>query len=285
MTQIAYVNGTYVPLARAAVSIQDRGYQFGDAVYEVWGVRGGRLLDEAAHIVRLKRSLGELRIAMPTSDLSLMAIVRETQRRNRVRNGLIYLQISRGVATRDHAFPAAGTKPSLIVTGKSLDMDALEKRLTHGVKVVTLPETRWARCDIKSTNLLPNVLAKQAAREAGAYEAWFVDGDGLVVEGSSSSAWIVDSRQRLVTRDLSNRILHGITRAVVLKVAREKGMEVVEAPFSLADAQGAREAFMTAASAPLSPIVAIDSAPVSDGRPGPVAHALRAAYLGAAIAD
>lgn len=285
MTQIAYVNGAYLPLARAAVSINDRSLQFGDAVYEVWGVRNGRLMDAAPHIVRLKRSLGELRIAMPMPETALMAVVRETMRRNRVRDGLVYLQVSRGVAPRDHAFPSATVTPSLIVTSKNLDMAALEHRLTHGVSVITLPESRWARCDIKTTNLLPNVLAKQQAREQGAYEAWFVDTDGTVTEGSSSNAWIVDRDGRLMTRALSNRILHGITRAAILDVAHQQGLEFVEAAFTVADAQAAREAFMTAALSPLIPVVAVDGVTLGDGRPGPLARALRAAYLGAATQD
>lgn len=285
MTQIAYVNGAYAPLAHAAVSIQDRGFQFGDAVYEVWGVRGGRLLDRDAHIVRLKRSLSELRIALPMPETALMAVIRETQRRNRVRNGLIYLQISRGQAPRDHAFPAANVHATLVVTAKNLDMAALEARLSAGVKIVTVPEIRWARCDIKTTSLLPNVLAKQTAREAGAYEAWFVDKDGFVTEGSSSNAWILDADGHLRTRALTNDILHGITRAAVLRVARERGLKVMESAFTVAEAQAAREAFMTAASAPLVPIVRVDDKIVGDGRPGPLACSLRAAYLGASISD
>lgn len=285
MSQIAYVNGVYAPLSRAAISIQDRAVHFGDAVYEVWAVRGGLLLDARRHIVRLKRSLSELRMTEPMGEAALMAVVRETLRRNRVRNGLVYLQISRGAAPRDHGFPPAGVAPSLIITAKSIDMAALEGRLAAGVKVITLPEIRWARCDIKTTNLLPNVLAKQQAREAGAYEAWFVDADGQITEGASSNAWIVDARGRLVTRELSNRILHGITRAVVLKVARDRNIEVVEAPFSIEEAQSAREAFVTAALAPLIPVIAINNLPVGEGRPGPITEALRAEYLGAATQD
>lgn len=281
MSRIAYVNGAYVPLAAAHVSIMDRGLQFADSIYEVWAVRGGRLFDLEAHRSRLRRSLNELRMALPISDRALMAVIRETMRRNRVMDGIVYLQVTRGVAGRDHVFPNPPVKPTLIITAKNLDRAAIAKRAAEGVKVISMPETRWARRDIKSINLLPNVLARQAAREAGAFEAWFVDEAGFVTEGTSSNAWIVDASGTIRTPALSNDILHGVTRAVLLGIARERQMPVREAPFTLVEAKAACEAFMSAASNPAVPIVSIDGAPVGDGNPGPIAQALRAAYLGA----
>lgn len=281
MSAIAYVNGFYRPLARAAVHIEDRGFQFADAIYEVWSVRDGKLLDTEGHLARLNRSLKELRIAAPMSDAALMAVVRETMRRNRVRNGLVYLQVSRGQAARDHVFPAPGTKPTIVLTAKSLSQVTYAARYANGVKVITTPENRWARCDIKSVNLLPNILAKQQAKEAGALEAWFVEPDGAVNEGAASNAWIVDAQGKLRTRDLSNRILHGVTRALVLRLAAERQMSVSEAPFTVAEAKQAREAFITSASNVCVPVVAIDGEKIGDGRPGPVALALRDAYFGA----
>ena len=282
MTAVAYVNGVYRRLGGAAVSVQDRGFQFGDAVYEVWGVRDGRLLDTEGHLRRLARSLGELRIAAPMSDAALTLVVREVVRRNRVRDGLAYLQVSRGAAPRDHAFPDPPVSPTVVLTAKSLDRAALDARAAKGVSVITLPEIRWARCDIKSVNLLPNVMARQQAREAGAAEAWFVDAEGYVTEGTASNAWIVDSEGRLRTRELSNRILHGVTRATMLRIAEERHIPIVQAPFTLAEAKDAREAFMTAATNPGVPIVAIDGVKIGAGAPGPVALALRHAYFGQA---
>jgi D-alanine transaminase len=281
MSRIAYVNGSYVPLTQARVSIMDRGLQFADSIYEVWAVRGGRLFDLEAHRSRLRRSLNELRMALPMTDAALMAVIRETMRRNKVTDGIVYLQVTRGVAGRDHVFPNPPVKATLILTAKNLDRAAIAKRAAEGVKIVSMPETRWARRDIKSTNLLPNVLARQAAREAGAFEAWFMDEAGFVTEGTSSNAWIVDASGTIRTPPLSNDILHGVTRAVLLTIARERHMPVREAPFTLAEAKAAREAFMSAASNPAVPIVSIDGAPVGEGKPGPIAQALRAAYLGA----
>jgi D-alanine transaminase len=277
---IAYVNGAYAPLASAGVHIEDRGFQFGDAVYEVWGVRDGKLYDTEGHLTRLRRSLGELRIKPPMSDAALMIVVRETQRRNRVRDGLIYLQISRGAAPRDHSFPADTVSPTVVVTAKHMDSAALDARAAAGVKVITAPDIRWDRCDIKSVNLLPNVLAKQQAREAGAFETWFVDNDGAVTEGTSSNAWIVDDAGQIRTRALSSHILHGVTRAALLRLAAERQMKVVEQPFSVADVKAAREAFISSATNPAVPVIAIDGVQIGDGRPGPIAIALRAAYFG-----
>jgi D-alanine transaminase len=219
------------------------------------------------------------------SEAALFAVLRETMRRNRVRDGLVYLQVSRGAAPRDHLFPSPPRTPTVVVTAKSLDRRALEKRAAEGVKVVTMPDIRWGRCDIKTVNLLPNVLARQQAREAGAFEAWLVDADGFVTEGTSSSAFIVDAAGRLRTAGLSTHILHGVTRAVLLRLARERQMTVAEQPFTVAEAKAAKEAFLCSATNPGVPVIAIDGVPVGDGRPGPVSRALHAAYLGAGQAQ
>src|SRR4249920_3202699 len=191
MSRITYVNGRYVPHGQAKVAVEDRGYQFADGVYEVCEVRGGRMIDESRHMARLDRSLNELRISRPMSPRALAVVLRETVRRNRVRDGIVYLQVTRGVARRDHAFPAAGTAPCVVVTARNHDSARNEQIAADGIAVITVPENRWPRVDIKSVSLLPNVLAKQAAREQGAKEAWFVDAEGRVTEGSSSNAWIV----------------------------------------------------------------------------------------------
>lgn len=281
MSRVAYVNGAYAPLATASISIHDRGFQFADSIYEVWAVRGGRLFDPVEHLARLKRSLDELRIARPMSETALMLVIHEVMRRNRVRDGIVYLQISRGVANRDHVFPSPAVRPTIVITAKNLDQRAIAKRAETGVKVISVPETRWARRDIKSVNLLPNVLARQAAKEAGAFEAWYVDEDGFVTEGTSSTAFIVDGKGRILTRPLSNDLLHGVTRAVLLRLARERQMAFLEKPFSIEEAKEAREAFISAASNPAVAVVAIDGVQIGDGRPGPIAKALRAAYLSA----
>lgn len=282
MRGVAYVNGAYVPLARAAVSVHDRGFLFGDAVYEVWPIRAGELHDNAEHLTRLKRSLDETRMSAPMSDRALMSVMRETMRRNGARDGIVYLQISRGApAERDHAFPSPSVTPTLVVTARNLSLANLAKRLREGVKVVTTPEIRWARCDIKSVNLLPNVLARQQAKDSGAAEAWFVDADGFVTEGASTTAWIIDQEGRLRTRDLSNRILHGVTRAILLREAQARQMPVIEQPFTPADVAAAREAFITSAGNPVVPVVAIDGKPIADGKPGPMAAKFRDIYLGA----
>lgn len=275
MSRIAYVNGRYLPLAAACVNIEDRGYQFSDGVYEVCEVRGGRLIDERRHVGRLRRSLSELRIAMPMSDAALGVVLRETVRRNRVRWGIVYLQITRGVARRDHAFPPPGTAPSMVVTARNLDLVGAEKMASDGVAVVSVPDNRWERVDIKSVSLLPNVLAKQAAREQGAREAWFVDRERRVTEGSSSNAWIVTRDGQVVTRHADHAILKGITRAVVLDVLKQHGLKLEERPFTLEEAYAAREAFITSASQIVMPVVRIDGKPVGNGAPGLVATALR----------
>jgi len=279
MGRIAYVNGRFVPHAQAFVHIEDRGYQLADAVYEVWALFGGKLSDAEGHFVRLERSLSELRIDMPMSRRALTMVLKETVRRNRVREGLIYLQVSRGVAKRDHAFPTEPVRPAVIMTVSAVDRAASEARAAKGVAVITTPESRWGRCDIKTVGLLPNALAKQKAREAGAAEAWFVDDLGFVTEGASSNAWIVDAEGRLRTRDTNANILRGITRSTLLSVIKREGMEVDERPFTPADAVAAREAFITGAGTLVLPVVAVDGKQVGEGRPGPVATKLRRLYI------
>jgi D-alanine transaminase len=278
MPRIAYVNGRYLPRAAASVSIEDRGFQFADGVYEVCEVRGGRLVDERRHLARLDRSLGELRMAPPMSAAALSAILHETVRRNRVVNGIVYVEITRGAARRDFGFPPADTKPTVVVIARRSDIARLERMAAEGVAVVSVPDIRWGRVDIKSVALLPNVLAKQAARERGAHEAWLVDAQGRVTEGASSNAWIVTDEGTLVTRPLGHDILPGITRAVVLKVARALGLRFAERPFTLAEAYAAREAFITSASQIVLPVVRIDGRAIGTGTPGAAAMALRRAY-------
>lgn len=278
MSRIAYVNGRYRPWRDAMVHVEDRGYQFADGVYEVCEVRDGRMVDERRHMARLARSLTELRIAMPMSPASLGVVLRETIARNKVKQGIVYLQVTRGVARRDHAFPAAGTAPSIVVTARHLDAGNVEMTAARGIAVVTVPDNRWARVDIKSVALLPNVLAKQAAREQGAREAWFIDKEGRVLEGSSSNAWIVTGDGKVVTRAADHAILRGITREVLIGAVSAQGLTFEERDFNVAEALAAREAFVTSASQTVMPVVRIDGMPVGDGRPGPISKALRKAF-------
>jgi D-alanine transaminase len=278
MSRIVYVNGRYVPHARAQVHIEDRGYQFADGVYEVCEIYDGYLIDETRHLDRLERSLREVAIPMPASRRALRLILREVVRRNRVRDGIVYLQVTRGVARRDHAFPPENTAPALVITAKSIAREKGEQMAQTGVGVITLPDNRWERVDIKSVGLLPNALAKQKAKEAGAREAWFVDREGYVTEGASTTAWIVTPEGDLVTRPNGPDILPGVTRVTAVEVARRVGLTVVERKFTVAEAKRAREAFMTAASTVVMPIVTIDGDPVANGHPGSIATQLRAAF-------
>lgn len=279
MGRIAYVNGRYGPHAEAAVHIEDRGYQLADAVYEVWALFDGKLADAEGHFARLGRSLSELRIPAPMSRAALTMVLRETVRRNRVKDGLIYLQVSRGVAPRDHAFPTQETRPGVVVTVKAIDRAGAEAKAAKGAAVITMPETRWARCDIKTVGLLPNVLAKQAARERGAIEAWFVDELGLVTEGASSNAWIVDAQGVLRTRDTNANILRGVTRRTLMDVISQSGFKLEERAFTPEEARTAREAFITGAGALVTPIISLDGHPIGDGTVGPVARRLRSLYI------
>jgi D-alanine transaminase len=274
MSRIAYVNGRYLPHAYAGVSIDDRAFVFGDGVYELCEVRGGAPIDAPRHLARLARSLSALKIAAPLGEAALARVMAEVIARNRVRDGLVYVQVTRGSARRDHAFPAAA-RPGLVVTAKSLDPRPNEIRAHTGVKVVTRPDERWAHPHVKTLQLLPNVLAKQSAREAGAFEAWFVDRDGFITDGASTNAWIVSARGRLVTRPTDPAILAGVTRATLIDVAADLGFGLEERPFTPAQAYGAREAFLSSATTVLLPVAEIDGHPIGDGRPGPVAQALR----------
>lgn len=277
MSRIAYVNGRYMPQSRAQVPVEDRGYLFSDGVYEVMPIHEGRLTFADRHLDRLDRSLAELKLAPPMSRAALLAVTREVMRRNGLRNGTVYIQVTRGVAPRDHKFPK-GIKPSLVMMAKKWKAPAPDL-LAKGAAVVTVRDQRWARRDIKSISLLPNVLAKQAAAEQGAYEAWLIDGDGMVTEGSSTTAWIATAGGELVTRPNGIEILPGITRSVVLEVARDLGLTLQLRPFSREEAYAASEAFLTSVSNFVLPITRIDRRPVGEGKPGPIAKRLREAYL------
>jgi D-alanine transaminase len=282
MPRIAFVNGRYVPHRAAAVHIEDRGYQFADGVYEVVAVRAGAPVNLPLHFARLARSLGELRIAAPVGERVLERLVAEMVRRNRLADGIVYLQVTRGVAPRDHAFPAP-RRPSLVMTARRA-MPPSDEQVAKGVKVITIPDIRWRRCDIKSISLLPNVLGKQQAREAGAFEAWQVDGEGMVTEGTSTNAWIVTQGGELVTRQADHTILPGVTRRILLGLANEAGLRFVERPFSLDEARAGREAFLTSTTSLVLPITRIDETTIGGGRPGPVAGKLRQLFLGRAPA-
>jgi len=278
MPRIAYVNGRYVAHADAAVHIEDRGFQFADGVYEVCEVARGYIVDMTRHLDRLDRSLRELRMAWPMHRKSFEIVVREVVRRNAVSNGLVYLQVTRGVAGRDFLFPA-DTASSMVVTAKKVDPAIAACRAESGIRVITVLENRWDRVDIKSVGLLPNVLAKEQAREAGAQEAWFVDADGFVKEGGSSNAWIVTRDGRLVTRPAEHGILRGITRTTMFEVAASLGLTIEERGFSVAEAKAAREAFISSATTIAMPVVAIDGHPVANGHPGSVVQSLRQAFF------
>ncbi len=277
MSRIAYVNGAYRPQREAAVNIEDRGYQFADGVYEVVHVCGGRLIDEDLHLARLERSLREIRLTPPMGRAALRTVLCEVARRNRVSEGLLYIQVTRGVFRRDHPFPPASVPPSLVVTIRRIppyptDIDRWTTR------AITHPDQRWARCDIKTVGLLPNVLARQAARERGATEAILVDGDGIVTEGAATNFWIVDAEGRLRTRHLDAGILPGCTRAALLVLMAEEGITLEERAFSAQELLAAREAFITSATSFVRPVIAIDGRPVGDGTPGPVSRRLFALF-------
>jgi len=278
MSRIAYVNGRYLSRSEAKVSVEDRGYQFADGVYEVCEVRGGHLVDERRHMARLDRSLGELQITRPMSPAALKVVLRETVRQNRVRDGIVYVQVTRGVARRDFPFPSRDTRPSLVVTARSNDLERLEQIAAEGIAVITVPDMRWQRVDIKSVALLPNVLAKQSAREQGAREAWLTDAEGRITEGASSNAWIVNRDGKLITHPLGHDILPGITRSVVIDAIKAQGLAFEERAFTLEEAYAAREAFVTSASQIVLPVVSINGRPVGNGAPGLIATALRREY-------
>lgn len=278
MSRVAYVNGAYVATEDAYVHIDDRGYQFADGVYEGISVRRGKLVDLEPHLDRLWRSLGELAMTAPMARGPMRFVLKEVVRRNRVSDGFLYIQVTRGVAARDHAFPAV-SMPSFVVTCRRMNFDKVRARALTGVAVSMQPDIRWGRCDIKSTSLLPNILAKQAAREAGAFEAVMVDADGFVTEGSSTNIWIVTDAGELKTRTTADNILAGITRARVQAIAEDLQIKVIEAPFTVAEAKAAKEMFLTSSTSCATPIVDFDGEQIGDGSPGPVARRLIDAYF------
>ncbi|CDZ72215.1 D-amino-acid transaminase [Neorhizobium galegae bv. orientalis] len=279
MSRIAYVNGQYVRHSDAAVHVEDRGFQFADGVYEVCEVRHGMIVDLTRHLNRLDRSLSELRMAAPMGRAALTFVIREVLRRNRVKNGIFYLQVTRGAARRDHYFPAESTPPTITITAKSTDPSAAARKYATGIKVITLPENRWDRVDIKTVGLLPNVLAKQQAKEAGAQDAIFIDRSGIVMEGASSNVWIVTRDGELVTRPAEHGILKGITRTTLIDVAKKLGLKVVEREFKTEEMLAAREVFFTSATGICVPIVEIDNKPVANGHPGTVSSSIRDTFF------
>jgi D-alanine transaminase len=278
MARVVYVNGEYAPYAEASVHVEDRGYQFADGVYEVCEVLNGCLVDERRHLLRLRRSLSGLDIAEPMDLRALGVILRETIRRNRVKNGIVYLQVTRGVSRRDFAFPGPDALPSVVCLARSVSPAKGEQKAAAGVAVITVPDIRWQRVDIKTTGLLAQALARQAAQKAGAGEAWMTDKDGFVTEGASCNAWIVTADGKLVTRFAGSGILRGITREVAMEAAQRSGLIYEERAFTADEAKAAREAFQTSATGLIMPVVRVDGKPVGDGKPGPIALELRRIY-------
>jgi D-alanine transaminase len=278
MTRFVYVDGRYERYGDATVHVEDRGFQFGDSVYEVIEVRDGYLVDATRHLTRLARSLRELAIPPPMGEAAMLGVLGEVTRRNRVRDGLVYLQVTRGEAPRDFALPPPDHPSTFVALARPLSHAKVDARAKAGIAVKTLPDSRWARCDLKTVMLLPSVLAKAAAKAEGAAEAWFVDEAGFVTEGASSNAWIVTAGGELVTRPLGCDILAGVTRSTLMDVAMQAQLKVVERPFRVAEAIAANEAFITSASTILMPVVRIDGQPVGDGTPGPLGQRLRAAF-------
>jgi D-alanine transaminase len=278
MSRIAYVNGRYVPYAQAAVHVEDRGFQFADSIYEVIEVRDGALVDEERHLARLERSLRELQMPQPLGDGALRHVLRQVVRRNRVRNGLLYMQVSRGAAPREFYFPGDDVEPTIVCLARPQSRAALDARSLTGIAIKSMPDIRWRRCDIKTVMLLPACLAKEAARAEGAREAWFVDADGYVTEGASSNAWIVTADGSVITRQLSADILPGVTRATLVDVLSKQGLALVQRPFALSEALAAKEAFISSATQIVMPVVSIDGQPIADGKPGPTTLFLRSKF-------
>jgi D-alanine transaminase len=282
MSRIAYVDGSYVPKSQAAVSIEDRGFQFADAVYEVWSVFGGRLADLDGHLARLERSLRELSIPVPMGRGALLTILKEVIRRNKINDGMVYLQVSRGVAPRDHFFPEYAV-PTVVITAKPVDFGAAARKAEVGIKVISLPDNRWGRCDIKTVGLLANCMAKEEAKIKGASEVFYYDQDGFVTEGGSSNAYMITQDGVILTRSLEANILGGITRLNIIGIAKDLGMEVREQAFGIDEVKSAREVFVTAATALVMPVVQVDESVIGNGTPGDFVTRLRAAYIEKAI--
>ncbi|HTC84636.1 MAG TPA: D-amino-acid transaminase [Rhizomicrobium sp.] len=276
--RVAYVNGRYLPHGMAGVHIEDRALQLGDGIYEVFNIMAGQPLDEEGHLDRMERSLRELGMPMPMSRAALKLVTREMIARNRMPNGFLYLQVTRGAVKRDHVPPADSPRPTLIMTMRLQDVAGFRQRLAQGIAVSTQPDIRWGRRDIKTVQLLPNLMAKQAAKKAGAFEAWLVDDEGYVTEGASTTAWIVDKDGTLITRDLSNAILPGVTRRIMLEAAAQAQINVAERKFTVAEALAAKEAFISSATGAGVPVVSIDGQTIGNGTPGPLTQRIRDLY-------
>ncbi|HRI75678.1 MAG TPA: D-amino-acid transaminase [Alphaproteobacteria bacterium] len=279
MPRIAYVNGRYIPHQSAQIHIEDRGFQFADGIYEVVALMDGELRDEVGHLDRLERSLGEIGIAMPMPRRVLQIAMREMVRRNRIKNGALYIQVSRGIAARDFKFPSPAVRPTLVMTLRHMTFD-IPARKAAAKPVITVPDIRWKRRDIKSTALLGQVLAKQIAVNEGAAEAWMVDDDGFITEGASSNAWIIDAKGRLITRPAAhNAILKGVTRSALQALCKQEGIELVERAFTPKEAYKAREAFTSSATALIMPVSSIDGHKIGNGKIGPVTDKLYDLYM------
>jgi D-alanine transaminase len=278
VTRLVYVNGRYVPYAMAAVHAEDRGFQFSDAVYEVCQVRGGRLVDEARHMARLDRSLAALEIERPMSAAALANVMRQTIKKNRVRDGLVYLQVTRGAGPREFAYPAPDVPRTVVCLARSMSAASQEANALTGIAVKTMPDIRWRRSDIKTVMLLPACLAKNAAQREGAREAWLVDADGFITEGASSNAWIVTDAGAVITRQTTPDILAGVTRATLIDLLGEENIQLQERPFRLEEALQAREAFITSATNTVMPVVRIDATLIGDGKPGKLTLRLRSKF-------
>ena len=279
MSRIIYVNGSYKPYADAAIHAEDRGFQFADSIYEVIEVLDGKLVDATRHMTRLARSLRELHMPPPMSDAALLHVISRTIKLNRVRDGLVYVQVSRGEGRRDFAFPSPeSVAPTLVVIARSQSQSKIAALASTGIAVKTMPDIRWGRSDIKTVMLLPACLAKDAAKRDGAKEAWFTDADGAITEGASSNAWIVTAAGKLVTRAVSNAILRGVTRTTLIDLLKRDGLELEERSFSIEEAKKAREAFITSAGNVVMPVVSIDGAPIGNGAPGILTLKLREAF-------
>lgn len=278
MSRVVYVNGRYLPHSEASVHAEDRGFQFGDAVYEVCEVRDGMIIDETRHMQRLERSLSELGIPQPMTSQAWHRVLRETVRRNRVTNGSVYLQVSRGAGPRDFLFSGVRTGPTVVCLARPTSFAKQSAAAEKGIAVITHPDIRWGRCDIKTVMLLPASLAKEKARETGAQEAWLVDRDGFVTEGGSSNAWIITADGQLLTRPVDNAILRGVTRTTLGDVIQREGLRLTERSFTVAEAKAAKEAFITSATNLVMPVVKIDDTTIGSGKPGQLTLKLRAIF-------
>jgi D-alanine transaminase len=277
MPRVCYVNGQYVPYHDAVISVEDRGFLFGDAVYEVIGCIHGHLADETGHLDRLERSLSEIKMEMPVERETLRFLMRELLRRNRQKNAALYLEISRGAAKRDFKFPTPETPPTMVMISYDFDFDG-NAAVKNGVKVKTVPDIRWKRRDIKTVLLLPQSMSKQQAIDEGFDDVWMVDEEGFVTEGSASNAWIVTKDKKLVTRAVTTDILRGITRTAIEKLCKEMNLAVEERSFTPEEVYEATEAFTTSATALITPVIEIDGHKIGDGRRGDICHNLYEEY-------